>query len=89
LGSATPTLTSGAAGGVHLGMAAGTGRPAFGTGARWARDRERAFLNTLKSPMVQEGFEATPTQSMGPSRSTNLQEYETDEEEDYGQPVTR
>jgi len=87
LGSTTPTLTSAAAGGAHLGMPAG--RPAFGSGARWARDRERAFLNTLKSPMAQEGFEATPTQAKGPNNETNVQEYETDEEEDYGQPVTR
>jgi hypothetical protein len=89
LGSTTPTLTSGAVGGVPLGIAAGNGRP-FENGAPWARDRERAFLDTLKSPVVQEGFRATPTQATAPSSAHRAQQdYETDEEEDYGQPVVR
>jgi len=74
---------------VPLGITAGNGRP-FENGAPWARDRERAFLDTLKSPMAQEGFRATPTQATAPSSAHRAQQdYETDEEEDYGQPVTR
>lgn len=93
LGSTTPTLTSGNnVPGTNTGLGLGLGGLGYaGEGARWGPDRERAFLDTLRSPLVQEGFEASPAASAaGRSRSAaHVHEYETDDEEDYGQPVVR